>query len=447
VRPYVALGVGLRSAGHDIRIVAHPGFENLVRERGLDFAPLAGDPRHSPADTDQQLRALRDSGWNLRRFVREFNRVDGPLMRQRLRDCWEACRDADVVVASMLPYLFAYAIAKKLQAPLVRAFYFPVSPTRAYPPDFVPKWLRLGRRLNLATYHVQRQLLWQIARPWIAGACREVLGLPKLPRREPFGDLDRKQQLLLYGYSAAVAPPPPDWGKWIEVTGYWFLDWSTDWTPPRDLVSFLEDGPPPVCIGFGSMTYDRTEMIETVMRALAVTGHRAVLLTGWGGLRPPESQSNMFAIDWVPLDWLFSRAAAVVHHGGAGTTAASLRAGVPTVIVPFFYDQFLWGRRVLELGVGPPPIPQKRLDAHKLAAALRVATADPAMRHRAAELASRIRAEDGVARAVAAFERHFGSPSERVTQSRSAGSARSLLQDSDGACLRAAQSVGAAPSV
>jgi UDP:flavonoid glycosyltransferase YjiC (YdhE family) len=411
VRPYVALGVGLQAAGHDIRIVAHRGFENLVRKRGLDFAPLAGDPRDSPASKDQQLLALRDRGRNLRRLVREFNRVDGPLMRQRLQDCWAACRDADVVVASMLPYLFSYAIAKKLQVPLVRAFYFPVSPTRAYPPDFVPKWLRLGQRLNLTTYHVQRQLLWEIARPWIAGACREVLGIQKLPRREPFGDLDRQQQLLLYGYSAAVAPPPPDWGEWIEVTGYWFLDWSTDWTPPRGLVSFLENGPPPVCIGFGSMTYDRTEVVDTVMRALALTGHRAVLLTGWGALLPPELQRNVFAIDWVPLDWLFSRMAAVVHHGGAGTTAEGLRAGVPTVIVPFFYDQFLWGRRVFELGIGPRPIPRKRLDAHKLAAALRLATTDPAMRRRAAELASRIKSEDGVSRAVTAFERYFSRPS------------------------------------
>jgi sterol 3beta-glucosyltransferase len=407
VRPYVALGVGLQAAGHDIRIVAHRGFENLVRERGLDFAPLAGDPRDSPARRDQQLLALRDRGRNLRRLVREFNRVDGPLMRQRLQDCWAACRDADVVVASMLPYLFGYAIAKKLQVPLVRAFYFPVSPTRAYPPDFVPKWLRLGQRLNLAIYHVQRQLLWEIARPWIAGACRDILGVQKLPRREPFGDLDRQQQLLLYGYSAAVAPPPPDWGKWIEVTGYWFLDWSTDWTPPPALVSFLENGPPPVCIGFGSMTYDRTEVVDTVIRALALTGHRAILLTGWGGLLPLELQRNVFAIDWVPLDWLFSRMAAVVHHGGAGTTAEGLRAGVPTVIVPFFYDQFLWGRRVFELGVGPPPIPRKRLDAATLAVALRVATTDLGMRGRAAELAARIQAENGVARAVAAFQRYF----------------------------------------
>lgn len=413
VRPYVALGAGLRAAGHDVRIATHPGFEDLVRKRGLDFAPVSGDPREL-AD-NRQLRALNDDGRNVVRWVRTFNDIDAPLMRQRLRDCWEACHDADVIVVSILPYLFGYAIASKLQVPLVRAFYFPVSPTRSYPVEMWPAWFPLGKRLNKATYHAQRQLLWQIARPWIAPACREVLGLETLPRLEPFGDLDRQQQLLLYAYSAAVAPPPPDWGDWIDVTGYWFLDRSNDWTPPPALAAFLNDGPPPVYIGgFASMTNrNPAELARTVVRALALSGQRAVVLTGWGGLDAAELPPEIFAIDWVPFDWLFRRVAAVVHHGGAGTTAASLRAGVPTIIVPFFLDQFFWGRRVFELGVGPRPIPRKRLDAETLAAAIEIAATDPNMRGRAAKLGTRIRAEDGVARAVATFERHMNKPRER----------------------------------
>jgi UDP:flavonoid glycosyltransferase YjiC (YdhE family) len=408
VRPYVALGAGLRGAGHDVRIVTHPGFEALVRARGLDFAPVAGDPREQ-AD-NRQLRALHDDGRNLLRWWRTFNDVDAPLMRQRLQDCWQACRDADVIVVSVLPYLFGYAIAEKLQVPLVRAFYFPVSPTRSYPPDFVPAWLPLGGRLNLAAYGLQRQVLWQVARPWIARACRDVLGRGALPVLEPFGELDRRRQLLLYCYSAAVAPPPPDWGDWIEVTGYWFLDRATDWIPPPALASFLEDGPAPVYVGgFGSMTNDDPrELARTVVRALTAAGQRAVVLTGWGGLDPAELPREVCAVDWVPFDWLFPRMAAVVHHGGAGTTAASLRAGVPTLVVPFFLDQFFWGRRVSELGVGPRPIRRQRLQVDTLAAAIRVATGDAAMRSRAAALGARIRAEDGVARAVSAFERHLG---------------------------------------
>jgi UDP:flavonoid glycosyltransferase YjiC (YdhE family) len=410
VRPYVALGVGLKAAGHDVRIVAHPGFEGLVRGRGLDFAPIAGDPRDLAVSDSPELRALHGGGRNPFRWVRTLKDVHAPLMRKCLQDCWDACRDADVIVVSVVPYLFGYAIARKLQVPLVRAFYFPVSPTRSHPADFVPRWLPLGERLNLATYHAQRQVIWQIARPWLVGACRDVLGLETLPRLEPFGDLDRQQQLLLYAYSPAVAPPPPDWGSWIDVTGYWFLDRSTDWSPPPALTAFLDDGPPPVCIGFGSMTYDRTELVRIVSRALTLTGQRAVLLTGWGGLRPPELPRNMFTVDWAPLNWLYSRMAALVHHGGAGTTAEGLRAGVPTVVVPFFYDQFFWGRRVFELGVGPQPIPRKRLDADTLATAIGAAATDPEMRRRARAIGERIRAEDGVTHAVAAFERHVRQP-------------------------------------
>jgi len=405
VRPCVALGAGLKAAGHDVRIIAHPGFETLVRRHGLDFAPVAGDPRELAVSENRQLRELHDRGRNVFQWIRTFNEVDAPLMRQRLRDCWEACQDADVVVASALPYIFGYAIATKLQIPLVRAFYFPVSPTRSHPIDFLPQWLPLGKRLNLATYHAQRQILWQIARPWLLGACRDVLGIKTLPRLEPFGGLDRKQQLLLYGYSAAVAPSPPDWGSFIDVTGYWFLDQSTNWSPPPALAAFLDAGPPPVCIGFGSMTFDRTELVRIVARALDLTAQRAVLLTGWGGLRPPQLPRNMIAIEWAPLDRLFPRMAAVVHHGGAGTTADGLCAGVPTVVVPFFFDQFFWGRRVFELGAGPRPIPRTRLSAETLANAIQAAVTDPTMRSHAAAVGARIRAENGVARAVAAFDR------------------------------------------
>jgi sterol 3beta-glucosyltransferase len=411
VRPYVAFGAGLRTAGHDVRIVAHAGFEDLVRGSLLDFAPVAGDPRD--LEKNHQFRALHDNSRNIIRWWRIFNDVTAPLMRQQLRDCWEACRDAEVIVVSILTYLLGYAIAEKLGVPLVRAFYFPVSPTRARAADFVPARLRLGGHFNLATYHAQRQVLWQVVRPSLGRACRDVLGHETLPYFEPFGELDRREQLLLYCYSAAVAPPPPDWGNWIDVTGYWFLDRSPEWKPSPALSAFLDGGPPPVYVGgFGRMTnLDPTELARTVVRALAMTGHRAVVLSGWGGLAPAELPREIFAVDWVPFDWLFPQVAAVVHHAGVGTTGAGLRAGLPTITVPFFLDNFFWSKRVFELGVGPRPIPRKRLEPDALAAALRVATTDPGMRRRAGELGARIRNEDGIARAVATFERHFGAPS------------------------------------
>ena len=232
-----------------------------------------------------------------------------------------------------------------------------------------------------------------------------MLGLPKAPFWGPYGDDRFKQNPILYGYSPAVIPPPADWNEQMRVTGYWFLDSGDDWTPPADLLEFLQAGTPPVYIGFGSMIMRNPEATaQLIMQALARTRQRAIMLSGWGGLRSTNVPDSVFMIDAVPHAWLFPRMAAVVHHGGAGTTSAGLRAGVPSIIVPFFADQPFWGQRVADLGVGPAPIPFKRLTADRLAQAIQIAVTDQAMRQRAAELGERIRAEDGIARAAAVIQ-------------------------------------------
>jgi UDP:flavonoid glycosyltransferase YjiC (YdhE family) len=210
---------------------------------------------------------------------------------------------------------------------------------------------------------------------------------------------------VLYGYSPAVIPRPPDWGEDVHVTGYWFLDAVDDWTPAPELVAFLEGDPPPIYVGFGSMSSrNPEETANIVFQALAQSGQRAVVLSGWGGLQPERIPDSVFMVESVPFSWLFPRMAAVVHHGGAGTTAAGLRAGVPSLVVPFFGDQPYWGQRVADLGAGPKPIPRKRLTADRLAEAISQAVTDEAICQRAAELGARIRAEDGIARAVAIIE-------------------------------------------
>jgi sterol 3beta-glucosyltransferase len=338
-----------------------------------------------------------------------LKRVEVPLLEERLRQCWQACQGADTIVVSLLPFLFAYYVAEQLGVPLVRAYYFPVSPTRTYAAEYIPGGLRLPGRVNLATHLLSRHVLWQVARPGMTRACRTVLGIRRLPLREPFSRLDRERQLLLYGYSPAVIPRPPDWGNWIDVTGYWFPERSSEWQPSSDLVTFLGAGPPPVYIGgFGRMTArDRGQLTSLVLEAAARAGQRAVLLTGKDDLTGESLPRTVFPIDWVPFDWLFPRVSAVVHHGGAGTTGIGLRAGVPSVIVPFFLDNFFWGRQIHALGLGPRPIPRKHLSVTALADAIGIATSDVGMRQRAAALAQRIQTEDGIGQAVLAFERHF----------------------------------------
>jgi sterol 3beta-glucosyltransferase len=181
------------------------------------------------------------------------------------------------------------------------------------------------------------------------------------------------------------------------MTGYWFLDQGSGWQPPGELTEFLEGGPPPVFVDFGSAAPDPEGSRAAALAALGRLGLRGVLATGRRGTAVP----GILEIEGAPHDWLFPRMAAVVHHGGAGTTAEGLRAGKPTAVFPSnFGDQLFWGRRVRALGAGPEPVPQKRLTDEGLAAAIRAITEDKRMRSRAAELGKEIRAEDGVARAV-----------------------------------------------
>jgi UDP:flavonoid glycosyltransferase YjiC (YdhE family) len=258
-----------------------------------------------------------------------------------------------------------------------------------------------GGALNRASYRLTEQMMWQGFRSADTVARQQVLSLPKAAFWGPYGSERFKQNPILYGYSPAVIPRPTDWDGQMHVTGYWFLDPADEWTPPANLLEFLQAGSPPVFIGFGSMsTRNPGETTDLILRALARTGQRAILLSGWGGLHNSDLPDTAFMVDAIPYSWLFPRVAAVVHHGGAGTTSAGLRAGVPSIIIPFFADQPFWGRRVAELGVGPAPIPRKQLTADRLAQAIQTAVTDEAMRQRAAELGAKIRAEDGIARAV-----------------------------------------------
>jgi sterol 3beta-glucosyltransferase len=212
---------------------------------------------------------------------------------------------------------------------------------------------------------------------------------------------------VLHGHSEAVLPRPDDWPQTAHVTGYWFLDVDVDWTPPAELAAFLGADPPPVYVGFGSMSgRDPERLARTVVEALQIAGLRGIIATGWGGLEAGDLPETIFAIDEAPHAWLFPRMAAVVHHGGAGTTAAGLRAGKPTIVVPFFADQPFWGSRVHGIGAGPKPIPRRRLTAQSLAAAMREATGSQDMIAAASQIGERIRSEDGVANAVSLIERY-----------------------------------------
>jgi UDP:flavonoid glycosyltransferase YjiC (YdhE family) len=234
------------------------------------------------------------------------------------------------------------------------------------------------------------------------------MGLPSMPLFASLKDIWKGEVPVLYCFSPNVVPPATDHGENVKVCGYWFVDRPADWQPSVELMAFLEAGPAPVYIGFGSMTDRNPEALTRIaLDALAASGQRGVLLSGWGGIGKENLPDTVFVIDSAPHDWLFPKMAAVVHHGGAGTTAASLRAGVPSIVVPFIADQPFWGDRVHKLGVGPAPLPRKQLTAAALADAIRTAVGNQEMRTRAAALGDCIRSENGVQVAVELAERYF----------------------------------------
>jgi UDP:flavonoid glycosyltransferase YjiC (YdhE family) len=407
VQPYIALGTGLAQAGYDVRLATHENYADLTSAHGLAFWPIAGN-----VDAVAQSAAMRErlEGGNFLAIMSLMAKEAERAALHLAEGALAACRETDLIMGGMGGLNTGLAIAEKLDLPFMQAHVFPFTPTKAFGSVLLPRPLPdFARPLNRLSHHVARQIMWQGTRAADRRARQEVLGLAKSSFFGPYNSAAARQMPTLYGFSPAVIAKPADWAEDVHVTGYWFLDAEADWQPPAGLNEFLQHGSRPLYIGFGSISSRNPEQTaELVLAALERTGQRAVVLSGWGGLKAAQLPETVFMVASIPHAWLFPRMAAVVHHGGAGTTAAGLRAGVPSLVIPVFGDQPFWGRRVAELGVGPAPIPRKKLTVERLATAIETALADEGMIRRAAELGGQIQAEDGLARAaeiVAASER------------------------------------------
>jgi sterol 3beta-glucosyltransferase len=404
VAPLVTLGSALRVAGHGVRLATHENFEEMVRAAGLDYWPVRGDSQ-AMLNAGAGL-ALAESGHNVVRMWLGVMRSFGVMARGFARDfaglAWEK---TDLIINQLPGGMYGIDLAQKLGVPMIMAAVIPMTPTREFPMLAFPKLAlpaRFGHsgRYNLLTYRIAQQSIWQWYRPAINQMRREALGLPRWPIGGYFGQMERAPMPVINGFSEQVVARPVDWGDHVYISGYWFPE-SEEWQPPDKLLRFLDAGQPPIFIGFGSMPIrDPATTTAVILEALRHSGQRGVMQAGWAGIAGQELPDNVLKIDYAPYEWLFPRMSAVVHHGGSGTTAHGLRSGVPSIIVPFLFDQFFWGRRVNELGVGPEPIPFKKLTAAKLAGAIEEALTERPMRRRAAELGRKIQAEDGLQRAV-----------------------------------------------
>jgi sterol 3beta-glucosyltransferase len=410
VQPYIALGHGLRKAGHTVRLVTQQNFEVLVKSHGLEFWPIRGNSQEMMESSE--MRELSEKG-NFATALRHIIKNAERSLIEWMEDGLVACQEIDLLIAGSVGLLIGSTLAEKLHFPVIQAHLVPYTPTRTFPSVLLPQTLPiLGGAFNLISSHLLLQMIWLGSRPMINQTRKKVLGLPPASFVEPSHSNRSKGFPLLYGFSPSVLPAPADWSADDHVTGYWFLDPADDWTPPPALLDFLQAGSPPVYIGFGSMSSRKpAETTDLVLKALLKTQQRAILLAGWGGMQKTDLSASVFMVDSIPHTWLFSHVAAVVHHGGAGTTAAGLRAGVPSIVIPFLADQPFWGKRVHDLGVGPAPIPRRKLTVDRLAQAIEEAVTNTVMRQRAAELGSKIQAEDGIANAVEIIQRIEGAKS------------------------------------
>ncbi|GHO88396.1 glycosyltransferase [Dictyobacter formicarum] len=396
VQPYIALGLGLQRAGYQVCMLTHSIFAPMIEQYGLEFAALSGDPR-AIVESEEGLRLL-ETGGNAVRFVRRLFAESKKNQVAMTRAAERVLPGAHLLLYSVLCFAGSY-VAEALNIPAMLVPLQPILPTRAfpYPTGFSRS---LGSVGNLLTHRLVNMGIWQLMRSTMQ-PIRHELGLPPIPVWGSISWLYKQHQPVLLGYSPLILPRPADWPDWVHVTGYWFLDAPSTWQPPADLLDFLAAGPPPVYIGFGSMASRKAEeTTNIILNALARSDQRGIIATGWGGLSNSDLPDNVFKLEEAPHDWLFPRMAAVVHHGGSGTTAAGLRAGVPNIVVPFFADQPFWGERVYRLGVAAKPIPRQHLTAENLAAAITTTISDQAMSARAADLGARIRAEDGVGNAT-----------------------------------------------
>lgn len=413
IQPCVALGRGLQQAGYAVRIAAPQDFAPFVQAHGLDFWPLRGDVQQVMA-SDAGRQFLERGDANPFQSMQAMRALITPVAQQMAEDAHAACHDAGAILCLGVLAAFGATIAQLRRLPLILLEPTPLLPTRAFPAPGWPLQRNLGGWLNRLSGAIMLRVLWSWYAPGI-NAFRARHGLPRASAASFARTL--RTTPLIAAYSPTVIPRPPDWPDHAHLTGYLFLeDAPTAWQSPADLDAFLDAGPPPVYIGFGSMAgSDPAGLARITLDALAMSGQRGVLVTGWGGLYVGDAPATVHVLEAAPHSWLFPRMAVVVHHGGAGTTAAGLRVGLPTVITPFAFDQFFWGARVQAMGLGPAPLPRKQLTADRLAAAIRRAVTDPAIRQRAALCGQAIRSEEGIDAAVAVVERYVRAANPRPT--------------------------------
>ena len=415
VQPYLAVGAALKARGHDVVIATHDEFEPMIRARGFEHRPIVGGVREIlQTELGKKWLSSADSP---REYSKYVNQIFQPLQAGFHRDIDAALEGCDGVLFYAMA-MHAIDAAERRKLPIACLAPWPAAATAHIVPFGLPV---LGAFPGFLIRWSWSALLRMMFAPSNEAfqAHRAEVGLPRYPEPSPYHRIATRKIPVVHLFSEHVIARPDDWDAHLHIAGFPFVP-PSDYTPPRALSRFLEGDrlegrecrratctptDPPIYIGFGSMTGHSAEELATLSRAAARrVGVRAVYATGWSDCKP-ESDDDFHVIEEAPHDWLFPRVRAVVHHGGAGTFAAGLRAGRPTVINAFFGDQPAWGQANERLGTGPKTLRRRGLTEEKLADAIREAITNPTYRERATAIAARMAAEDGAARAAEIAER------------------------------------------
>ncbi|KAF9013495.1 glycosyltransferase family 1 protein [Cyathus striatus] len=397
VQPYIALGLGLIKEGHRVTIVTHQEYKEWIEKFGIEHRQAGGDP-------GALMKLSVDHKMFSPEFFKQSLTTFRPWLDELLRDAWEACKDADVLLESP-PAMAGVHIAEALGIPYFRTFTMPWTKTTDFPHAF------LSPPVDSPTFNSASNVFWVASSFQINRWRRQTLKIGNTD----MGHMAQAKIPFIYNFSPAVVPKPLDWPDTTVISGYWFLDKADhDWSPPQSLMDWMararKDQKPVVYIGFGSITVPHPNRTTTrIVDAVLQSGVRAIISKGWSSRMNKSNEnepevdipSECYMLDKVPHDWLFPQIDAALHHGGAGTTGASLRAGIPTLIKPWFGDQFFWASRVQRIGVAS-------LRVNDLSEALIKATANRLMKDKARLIGERIRAEDGVHTAIYTINTYLG---------------------------------------
>lgn len=400
VQPAAALALGMQAAGHAVRVAAPTAFREMIEAQSLPFAPLEGNPSDLLTEPGRQsaLTFVKNPLVGIQSTL-GYLRAARPVYAQMIENGWRASQGASALVIG-LPTIWGKSVAEALGIPLIGAFLQPLTETEEFPSPLLPSTLRLGRAYNRFTHRLASLAVYLPWRRVLNRWRNHSLGLKSLPVLQPsFGSMDA----VLYGFSGKVVPRPKDWPVDQVITGYWAIK-PENFTPPPELRQFIRSGEPPFYFGFGSPgMYEPRRLVGLLIRSIEKTGIRAVVSAPKQVDIQAQNGRIFILRGGVPHQWLFPQMEGVIHHGGAGTTAAALMAGVPAFLAPLAVDQFFWGERVHALGVGPAAVPQRALTEEKLEAALNEMKGWK-MKEAAQKLGEQLRREDGVAVAVQVME-------------------------------------------